>query len=62
MRHYRRWTAGPDGVAHLHMPAHRTACGVPPTAEKWAWPERSRCPACLAAVALAEHRRPEVIP
>lgn len=45
-----RWLAGPDGVAHAHLAGGRvTACGVPAIAERFAWPIRSRCPACLAA-------------
>ena len=50
-----RWTAGPDGVAHAHAD-HRTACHVPPIAERWAWPETSRCPACLRVL------HPEPVP
>lgn len=43
----RIWRAGEDGVGHLVVNARTTACGAPPTAERWAWPIRSRCPACL---------------
>ncbi|MFN8629042.1 MAG: hypothetical protein U0838_01595 [Chloroflexota bacterium] len=48
-----RWLAWADGVAHA-IPARgrvtRTACGLPATDERLSWPERSRCPRCLAAL------------
>ena len=49
-----RWLAWTrDGVAHA-VPARghvtRTACGLPATDERLAWPERSRCPRCLVAL------------
>ena len=50
------WLAGSDSVAHA-VPdrgrAPRTACGQPATGELLAWPERERCPQCLAALGLA---------
>lgn len=43
-----RWTAGRDGIAHAHI-SGRTACHVSAIAERYAWPTRTRCPACAAA-------------
>ena len=48
-----RWLASKDGEAHA-VPARgrwvRTACGLPALDERMAWPERARCPRCLAAL------------
>ena len=43
-----RWTAGPDGIAHAHV-SGRTMCHVPSIAERFAWPARTRCAACVVA-------------
>ena len=51
-----RWVASKDGVGHA-VPARghvaRTACGLPATGERLSWPERARCPRCLAALGFA---------
>lgn len=46
------WLAGPDRIAHAVSKTSRprTACGVPATEVRLAWPERSRCPRCLRAL------------
>jgi len=48
-RHRLTWLASEDGIAHLHTSAHTTACGARAILMRWAWPETSRCPRCLAA-------------
>ena len=45
-----RWTSDRSGVAHCIV-SGRTLCHAQATAERDAWPETSRCPACLAAIA-----------
>lgn len=48
------WLAARDGIAHarrMNRLQARTACGLRPVDERFAWPERERCPACLAVVA-----------
>lgn len=50
-----RWTAGTDGIAHAHVD-RITACGVSPIAERYAWPETSRCPTCKAITARSDDR------
>ena len=46
-----RWTAGnARGVAHAHV-SGRTLCHAPSIGERYAWPIRSRCPACLVVIA-----------
>lgn len=59
-----RWLAERDGIGHAHVGRGRvlaTACGRPPVLERHAWPTRSRCTACVAAVdaqlSLAASRR-----
>jgi len=42
-----RWIAARDGIAHAHLPGGRTLCGTEPIAPRYAWPESSRCPACV---------------
>ena len=53
--HPYRWQAGPDREAHA-IPARgrvtTTACDRPATDDRLAWPERSRCPRCLATLGL----------
>lgn len=49
-----RWAAGNDRVAHLHRGREaRTACGLPPVGEQFAWPAQRRCIDCLAAQATS---------
>ena len=45
-----RWTADRSGIAHAHV-SGRTLCHAPSIGERHAWPERTRCPACLSAIA-----------
>ncbi len=51
-----RWIAERDGEAHAHVGARatRTACGQRARSEKLAWPAKTRCEACMAAVAALE--------
>ena len=45
-----RWTASRDGIAHAWRSARGfTLCGLWPIEERYAWPTRTRCPACLGA-------------
>jgi hypothetical protein len=48
-----RWIAESDGQAHAHVGprATRTACGRPALSERHAWPTKTRCETCTAAVA-----------
>jgi len=49
-----RWTAGPDGTAHLHWARlPQAACGEPAIGEQFGWPGRRRCIACLASQATS---------
>lgn len=49
-----RWAAGNDQVAHLHRGREaRTACGLPPVSEQFAWPIRRRCIDCLVVLTTA---------
>lgn len=50
-----RWTAGPDGIGHLHRGsrAARTACEQPAVDEQVGWPVRRRCIDCLASQATS---------
>ena len=43
-----RWSAGKDGRAHAHV-SGRTLCHAPAIGERYAWPERARCPDCFRA-------------
>ncbi len=51
-----RWVASTrEGVAHAVPPRGRVtrgACGQPVLPDSMSWPERSRCPRCLAAIGL----------
>lgn len=47
------WLAGKDRVGHATSPGlPRTACGLRRLDERFAWPERTRCPECLEALGL----------
>jgi hypothetical protein len=48
-----RWIAESDGQAHAHVGprATRTVCGKPALSERHAWPGKTRCETCTAAVA-----------
>jgi hypothetical protein len=47
-----RWTADRSGIAHAHV-SGRTLCHAQAIAERDAWPETSRCQACVAALRSA---------
>jgi hypothetical protein len=49
-----RWTAGPDGIAHLHRARlPQAACGAPAIGEQFGWPGKRRCIDCLASQATS---------
>jgi len=54
-----RWVAPAlDGVAHAQRPgAIRTACGLRVVEERFAYPLRTRCAACVEALGLAGEPR-----
>ncbi len=57
MTHHRAvWRAGEDGEAHAIV-GRRALCGAPAVAPRWAWPETSRCPRCIAAIGRHEAGR-----
>jgi hypothetical protein len=46
-----RWLAARDGMAHYRATRQtRTACGLPPIAPRFAWPELTRCETCVRVV------------
>ena len=46
-----RWTAGRSGMAYAHV-SGRTLCHAPSIAERYAWPEFTRCADCLRAASI----------
>ena len=51
MTHRLDWYAAPDGLAHAARPGHaRAVCGARAVDPRWAWPTRTFCAACVAAI------------
>jgi len=47
-----QWVAYKDGIAHAATPTgRRTLCDRTPTPDRYAWPARENCAACVAAAA-----------